>query len=83
MTYSYRQARENFVPIDYEEFKRQMSQEANRQQTETMLASATREDLVALVTFYEAELKAMKQQLAGATFAAETNRDTIKGMQRG
>lgn len=82
MTYSYRQARENFVPIDYEEFKRQMSQEANRQQTEAMLSSATREDLIALVTFYEAELKAAKQQLAGATFAAELNAATVREMQR-
>lgn len=83
MTHSYRQARDNWTPIDWERWKEMVNEDANRQQTETMLASATREDLIALVTFYEAELKAAKQQLAGATFAAETNRDTIKGMQRG
>jgi hypothetical protein len=77
----YRHARAMHDPIDWERFKRLMSEDANREYTEQLISQASEEDLRALVTLQAGEIEKLKADLASVTMAANINADTIRAQQ--
>lgn len=76
MTMRYRRAQEAWTPTNWDAFLKRAHADANAEQLEELLKTATVDDLRDMV-------RDLNRRLAGATFAAECNADTIRAMRSG
>lgn len=77
----YRQAREEWVPTNWDRFLNQASADAEQAAIEQLVANGTPEDLRSTCLLQAGEIRKLKADLAAVTMAANMNAHTVREQQ--